>query len=48
MFACAYGVAVQALVDPYREADWKEVARTAGAVLELPYWQMYGELQLER
>ncbi len=47
VFILAYGVASQALIDPYRELDWSNVATLIQDIIFLPYWQMYGELSLE-
>lgn len=44
-----YGVASQSLIDPYRVQlnSWEEFKNLFGSVFLLPYWQMYGELNLE-
>ena len=47
VFILAYGVAVQALIDPYRKFSWGELEHLIQDIIFLPYWQMYGELQLE-
>ncbi len=49
VFMCAYAVALQSLVDPYRVLNhWWEVLAAAWDGLILAYFQMYGELQLEK
>ena len=47
IFIIAYGIALQAVSFPgpgQYAKSWTEVIR---GVLDLPYWQMYGELFLE-
>ena len=48
VFILAYGVAVQALIDPYRPFSWSHFSTLIQDIIFLPYWQMYGELQLDR
>lgn len=47
VFILAYGVASQAIIDPYRELEWDSIVHTVDGIIFLPYWQMYGELSLE-
>ena len=47
VFILAYGVAVQALIDPYRPFTWTDLEHLVQDIIFLPYWQMYGELQLD-
>ena len=47
VFILAYGVAVQALIDPYRPFSWTDLEHLVQDIVFLPYWQMYGELQLD-
>ena len=47
VFILAYGVAIQAIIDPYRELSWQKFSEIARDIFFLPYWQMYGELSLE-
>ena len=47
IFIIAYGVANQAIIDPYRDLEWKNIGPLLYDILVLPYWQMYGDLQLE-
>ena len=47
IFIIAYGVANQAIIDPYRDLDWKNIGPLLYDIIVLPYWQMYGDLQLE-
>ena len=47
VFICAYGVGSQAILNPYRELSWSTLEELFDGVLFLPYWQMYGELNLE-
>jgi hypothetical protein len=47
VYIIAYGVANQAIIDPYRELKLENAAGLLYKILVLPYWQMYGELQLE-
>ena len=44
----AYGVASQALIDPYRELTLETLGPLLKDIVFLPYWQMYGELSLDR
>ncbi len=49
VFMCAYAVALQSLLDPYRVLErWWQIFSVAWEGLSLAYFQMYGELQLER
>ena len=48
IFILAYGVASQALVDPYRDFTIENIAPLLRDIIFLPYWQMYGELSLDR
>ena len=48
IFIFAYGVASQALIDPYRPLSTKTFGKFLFDMFMLPYWQMYGELSLER
>ena len=43
----AYGVAIQAIIDPYRELTWDKLSEVVFQIFFMPYWQMYGELSLE-
>ena len=47
VFILAYGVAVHALIDPYREWSWDDLGDLLQDIIFLPYWQMFGELNLE-
>ncbi len=48
VFILAYGVASQAIIDPYRQFSWDGVWPLMFEIMFLPYWQMYGELSLDR
>ena len=48
VFILAYGVSSQAIIDPYREFKLENFGPLLFNIFFLPYWQMYGELQLER
>ena len=48
VYIVAYGVANQAIIDPYRELKLENAGVLLYNIMVLPYWQMYGELQLER
>jgi len=48
IFIMAYGVASQAIISPYREISWAEMGELVANIIFLPYWQMYGELSLDR
>jgi hypothetical protein len=48
VFILAYGVSSQAIIDPYREFKAENFGPLLFNIIFLPYWQMYGELQLER
>ena len=48
IFILAYGVASHALIDPYRMLNMSEIAPLLLDIVFLPYWQMYGELSLDR
>ena len=48
VFILAYGVSSQAIIDPYREFSLENFGPLLFNIIFLPYWQMYGELQLER
>jgi transient receptor potential cation channel subfamily M protein 2 len=48
VFIVGYGVASQALIDPYRQFDSAQIwPFIANNILFLPYWQMFGELSLD-
>ena len=47
IFILAYGVASQAVIDPYRPHDWDTFGEMLSSIVFLPYWQVYGELQLD-
>ena len=47
VFILAYGVAIQAIIDPYREFSLETIGKVLFSILFMPYWQMYGELSLE-
>ena len=49
VFIAAYGVGSQAIINPYRQfnGDWQSVEELIQGIFFLPYWQMYGELNLE-
>ena len=47
IFIIAYGVANQAIINPYRDLKWENIGPLFYDIIMLPYWQMYGELQLE-
>ena len=47
IFIIAYGVANQAIKDPYRDLKWENIGPLFYDIIVLPYWQMYGELQIE-
>ena len=48
IFILAYGVASHALIDPYRMIDPETITPLLVEIFFLPYWQMYGELSLDR
>ena len=48
VFILAYGVSSQAIIDPYREFSAENFGPLLFSIIFLPYYQMYGELQLER
>lgn len=49
IFILGYGVASQAMIDPYRVFSWAGFGKLMlEDVFLLPYWQMYGELSLDR
>jgi len=48
VFILAYGVSSQAIIEPYREFTLESLGPLLFNIFFLPYWQMYGELQLER
>ena len=48
IFITAYGVANQAIINPYRDLIWENIGPLLNDIIVLPYWQMYGDLQLER
>ena len=48
VFLTAYGVGSQALIDPYRQFSLENILELIEHVFFLPYWQMYGELNLEQ
>ncbi len=48
VFALMYGVAGQCLIDPYRRTTWENFWQIMDYIFVLPYWQMYGDLQLDR
>jgi hypothetical protein len=43
VWVLSYGVAVQALLFPFQEASWDLLFK----VIEVPYWQIHGEIFLE-
>lgn len=47
IFILGYGVASQAMIDPYRLFRWSELGPLIFDIFFLPYWQMYGELSLD-
>ena len=49
VFIAAYGVGSQAIINPYRQFnwDWESFDELLKGIFFLPYWQMYGELNLE-
>ena len=47
VFILAYGVAIQAIIDPYRELSLDKIGEVLFSIVFVPYWQMYGELSLE-
>ena len=47
IFILGYGVASQALLNPYTEFQWSALPDLVTNVIFLPYWQMYGELSIE-
>ena len=47
VFILAYGVAIQAIIDPYRELSLDTIGEVLFSIVFMPYWQMYGELSLE-
>ena len=47
VFILAYGVAIQAIIDPYREFSLETIGKVLFSIVFMPYWQMYGELSLE-
>ena len=47
IFILAYGVANQAIIDPYRDFNWVDFWKLLFQIVFLPYWQMYGELSLD-
>ena len=48
VFIAAYGVCSQAIIDPYRKFDWNGVEMLFLDTIMLPYWQMFGELSLDK
>ena len=49
IFIMGYGVASQAMIEPYREFSWSGFGNLIYFdIFLLPYWQMYGELSLDR
>ena len=48
VFIMGYGIASQALIDPYRPFSFENVRTFLYNTLMLPYWQMYGELSLDK
>jgi hypothetical protein len=48
VFMLIYGVASQSLIDPYRRKNWATFWHILDYIFVLPYWQMYGDLQLDR
>ena len=47
IFILGYGVASQALLNPYNEFQWSAMPDLVTNIIFLPYWQMYGELSIE-
>ena len=48
IFILGYGTASQALIHPSRSFDWSSVPSLVEGILFLPYWQMYGEISLDK
>ena len=48
VFILGYGIASQALIDPYRPFSFDNVISFLYNTVMLPYWQMYGELSLDK
>jgi hypothetical protein len=48
VFILAYGTANQALINPATCISWDVLPEMIENILFLPYWQMYGELSLDR
>jgi hypothetical protein len=48
IFIMAYGIASQALIDPYRQFSKEDIGELIFNMIMLPYWQMYGELSLDQ
>ena len=47
VFILGYGIASQALINPYRPFSFDSVRTFLYNTVMLPYWQMYGELSLD-
>ena len=47
VFILGYGAASQALLNPHREFIISDMPQMISNIVYLPYWQMYGELNLE-
>ena len=48
IFILAYGTASQALLSPYSTFQPEYLHKLSQGVMWLPYWQMYGELSLDK
>ena len=47
IFILGYGVASQALLNPATVFEWSALPKLIDGIVFQPYWQMYGELNLE-
>ena len=47
VFVCAYGVAVQSLIDPYRPNTLNHIVNGFTNAFSIAFFQVFGELQLE-
>ena len=47
IFILGYGIASQSLLYPWRNFNETKLSTIVNDVLLIPYWQMYGELQLD-
>ena len=48
IFILAYGTASQALIHPQTEFAMSKIPQMLNNIIYLPYWQMYGELNLDQ